>query len=99
MWIGDVGAAASSAPNATWVDRHLGADRATAVLSPAGPGGLVRRIGARGGIAAASDRIMLEVKAGCRFQQASRGPCDHRLGDHDVLDGDAGEIGHRDIVG
>jgi hypothetical protein len=26
-------------------------------------------------------------------------PSDHRFGDHDVLDGDTGEIGHRDIVG
>ena len=33
------------------------------------------------------------------FSSLENGPCDHRFSDHDVLDGDSGEIGHRDGVG
>jgi hypothetical protein len=50
-----------------------------------------------------SNRLLADlhiiVNGGICIPHLSNGACDHRFSDHDVLDGDPGEIGHRDGVG
>jgi hypothetical protein len=40
-----------------------------------------------------------EDECGKLHSVLSNGPGDHRLSDHDVLNGDSCEIGYRDVVG